>query len=80
MISDWKFLTNPESVPIADHDDAVIHLQLGDAVVADKNQGLGNFHAFNLHQYSQACSRREGDDHINWYCNCSIQRFACSIF
>ena len=34
MISDWKRLSDPTVVPVDDHDDAVIHLRLGDALVA----------------------------------------------
>ena len=44
MISDWKYLTQPERVKITDHDDAVIHLRLGDGLHttygANENKGV----------------------------------------
>eukprot|EP00804_Cyclotella_cryptica_P026585 CCRYP_014015-RA/>CCRYP_014015-RA protein AED:0.05 eAED:0.05 QI:0/-1/0/1/-1/1/1/0/451 len=45
MISDWKQLTRPEVVPIPDHDDAVIHLRLGDGLYSTQggNEGKGIF-------------------------------------
>eukprot|EP00804_Cyclotella_cryptica_P002114 CCRYP_006527-RA/>CCRYP_006527-RA protein AED:0.11 eAED:0.11 QI:0/-1/0/1/-1/1/1/0/448 len=38
MVSDWKHLTSPEFVPIPDHDDAVIHLRLGDGLYSTFGQ------------------------------------------
>ncbi|KAL3788045.1 hypothetical protein HJC23_008389 [Cyclotella cryptica] len=45
MISDWKQLTRPGLVPIPDHDDAVIHLRLGDGLYSTRggNEGKGIF-------------------------------------
>ena len=45
MILDWKYLTaQPERVQITDHDDAVIHLRLGDGLHttygANENKGV----------------------------------------
>ncbi|KAL7488685.1 hypothetical protein ACHAW6_015998 [Cyclotella cf. meneghiniana] len=34
IISDWKYLASHSLMPIQDHDDAVIHLRLGDALYA----------------------------------------------
>jgi hypothetical protein len=38
MVSDWKYLTDPEFIPISDHDDAVIHLRLGDGLYSTYGQ------------------------------------------
>ncbi|KAL7503496.1 hypothetical protein ACHAWX_000592 [Stephanocyclus meneghinianus] len=45
MISDWTQLTRPELVPIPNHDDALIHLRLGDALYSayGDNEGKGIF-------------------------------------
>ena len=45
MISDWKRLSDPTVVSVDDHDDAVIHLRLGDALVARRgnNEQKGVF-------------------------------------
>lgn len=32
MIADWKYLSSPQVVSVPDHDDAVIHLRLGDGL------------------------------------------------
>eukprot|EP00804_Cyclotella_cryptica_P026583 CCRYP_014014-RA/>CCRYP_014014-RA protein AED:0.09 eAED:0.09 QI:0/-1/0/1/-1/1/1/0/485 len=58
MISDWKQLTRPGLVPIPDHDDAVIHLRLGDGLYSTHggNEGKGIFpHAtyYNLLKQAQ---------------------------
>ncbi|KAL7478291.1 hypothetical protein ACHAW6_004060 [Cyclotella cf. meneghiniana] len=45
MISDWNSLADPSLVRISDHDDAVIHLRLGDALFAahGRNEFKGLF-------------------------------------
>jgi hypothetical protein len=57
MISDWKQLTRPGLVPIPDHDDAVIHLRLGDGLYSTHggNEGKGIFpHATYINLLKQA--------------------------
>lgn len=45
MISDWKYLTQPDRVQVTDHDDAVIHLRLGGGLHSTygANEGKGVF-------------------------------------
>ena len=45
MISDWKYLTQPDRVQVTDHDDAVIHLRLGGGLHSTygANEGKGIF-------------------------------------
>ena len=57
MISNWRQLTRPELVPIPDHDDAVIHLRLGDGLRSTQgaNEGKGIFpHATYINLLKQA--------------------------
>lgn len=45
MESDWSYLTRPHLnlVPVADHDDAVIHLRLGDGLFSTNGANEGQF-------------------------------------
>ena len=45
MVYDWRFLTRPDSVKVDDHDDAIIHLRLGDGLYSTngENEGKGIF-------------------------------------
>ena len=45
MVADWKYLSSHDIVPISDHDDAVIHLRLGDGLYSTfgTNEGKGVF-------------------------------------
>lgn len=57
MVADWKQLASPEIVSITDHDDAVIHLRLGDGLysTAGANEGKGIFpHATYINLLKQA--------------------------
>jgi hypothetical protein len=57
MISDWKFLASSEVVPRNVHDDAVIHLRLGDALYSSvgANEFKGIFpHATYINLLKQA--------------------------
>ncbi|KAL7487867.1 hypothetical protein ACHAW6_013433 [Cyclotella cf. meneghiniana] len=57
IISDWNHLADPTSVKITDHDDAVIHLRLGDALfsVGGLNEKKGLFpHATYINLLKQA--------------------------
>lgn len=61
MVSDWNRLADPSLVPITDHDDAVIHLRLGDALVArfGRNEFKGVFpHATYINLLKQAEKER----------------------
>lgn len=57
MIVDWRHLTSPIVVPISDHDDAVIHLRLGDGLHSSfgTNEWKGIFpHAIYINLLMQA--------------------------
>jgi hypothetical protein len=45
MREDWKYLTSPPFVDLSEHDDAVIHLRLGDGLYSTfgENEGKGLF-------------------------------------
>lgn len=45
MVADWKYLSSPNVVALSDHDDAVIHLRLGDGLYSTfgVNEGKGIF-------------------------------------
>ena len=45
MVYDWRYLTRPDLVKVEDHDDAVIHLRLGDGLFSTngENEGKGVF-------------------------------------
>ena len=57
MIADWKYLSSPNIAHISDHDDAVIHLRLGDGLYSTfgTNEGKGVFpHATYINLLKQA--------------------------